>query len=144
MLSHCSTHYWLWFLLFGVVSTVVGLVNRQGITGESLWLLGTGLLGVVFGAGNFAGRFSRAYDLLIGLFFSVIGLIGILHNVGITLSASDAVLPSGTGDTTTLFGLSLGLAYSLIHTVLGLTSLDLGMRANTDAPVVAAPARATD
>jgi hypothetical protein len=119
-------------------------VNNQGITSESIWLLATGLLGVVFGAGTFAGRFSRVYDLIVGLLFSVVGLIGILHNVGITLIASNAVLPSGTGDNTTLFGLSLGLAYSLIHTVLGLTSLDLGMRANTDAPVVAAPARVTD
>ncbi len=144
MLSHRSAHYWLWFLLFGVVSVVVGLVNGQNIPAESLWLLGAGLLGVAFGPGSFAGRFSRAYDLVVGLLFSIVGLIGVLHNLGITLLTANAVLPGGTGDNTTLSGLSLSLPYALIHSVLGLTSLNLGMRASSDAPVVAAPVASQD
>ncbi len=144
MLSHRSAHYWLWFLLFGVVSVVVGLVNGQDIPAESLWLLGTGLLGVAFGAGSFAGRFSRAYDLVVGLLFSIAGLIGVLHNLGVTLVTATTVLPGGAGDNTTLFGLSLSLPYALIHSVLGLTSLNLGMRASSDAPVVVAPVAPQD
>jgi hypothetical protein len=144
MLSHRSAHYWLWFLLFGVVSVVVGVVNGQAIPAESLWLLGTGLLGVAFGAGSFSGRFSRVYDLVIGLLFSVAGMIGVLHNLGVTFLAADAALPGGAADNATLVGLSLSLPYALIHSVLGLTSLNLGMRASSDAPVMVAPVASQD
>jgi len=144
MLSHRSAHYWLWFLLFGVVSVVVGLVNGQTIPAESLWLLGTGLLGVAFGPGSVAGRFSRAYDLVVGLLFSVAGLIGVLHTLGITFVTANAALPGGAADNTMLVGLSLSLPYALIHSVLGLTSLNLGMRASSDAPVMVAPVASQD
>jgi len=144
MLSHRSAHYWLWFLLFGVVSVVASFVSKAGLTSESLWLLGTGLLGVILGTGVFSGRFSRGYDLLVGIFFTLIGFIGVLHNLGITLLTTNATLPSGTAESDTLFGLSLGLAYSLIHSVLGLTSLNLGMRSNVASPVVTTAARSVE
>jgi hypothetical protein len=144
MLSHRSAHYWLWFLLFGVVSVAVGLVNGQTIPAEALWLLGTGLLGVAFGAGSFAGRFARVYDLVVGLLFSVAGLIGVLHTLGVTFVTANAALPGGTADNTTLVGLSLSLPYALIHSVLGLTSLNLGMRASSDVPVMVAPVASQD
>jgi hypothetical protein len=88
-------------------------------------------------------RAARGYDLLAGLAFTVVGIIGVLHNLGITLLTSSSTLPSGTGANETLFGLSLALPYALIHSVLGLTSLNLGMRDSSDAPVIAAPVNAS-
>jgi hypothetical protein len=36
MLSQRNTHYWLWFLLFGVVSTLVTISKGEGITIETM------------------------------------------------------------------------------------------------------------
>lgn len=78
------------------------------------------------------------YDLLIGLIFTALGLIGIVtrfpfaHNLGISASGS-------------ILGLSLATPYSLIHTVLGLTSLNHSFKA-TPTPTtvaVATPREAT-
>ena len=60
MLSRRNTHYWLWFLLFGVVSTLVSTSRGEGIGTETMWLLITGLLGLVFGA--LLHALARPYD----------------------------------------------------------------------------------
>lgn len=143
MLSHRNAHYWLWFLVFGLVSVLVGVASATGLTAESVWLLATGFLGLLFGAGRVSGRLSRPYDLLIGLLFTVIGIIGVLHNLNITLLTPSSTLPGGNGaDNASLLGLSLSLPYAMIHTVLGLSSLNIGMRSSSDVPVAAAPVTA--
>jgi hypothetical protein len=126
MLSQRNTHYWLWFLLFGVVSALVTFSKGEGITTETLWLLITGFLGLVLGA--FVPALARPFDLIIGLLFTVVGLLGLLHAFGVNLVPSGAVPPNAI-DTTAILGLSLSLPYALIHTLLGLTSLSHGLRA---------------
>jgi len=126
MLSPRNTHYWLWFLLFGVVSALVNWSQGSGITTETLWLLITGLLGLLLGL--FVPALARPFDLVIGGLFTVVGLLGILHAFGVNLVPSGNVPPNAI-DTTAILGLSLSLPYALIHTLLGLTSLNHGLRA---------------
>ena len=126
MLSQRNTHYWLWFLLFGVVSALVNWSQGSGITTETLWLLITGLLGLLLGL--FVPALARPFDLVIGGLFTVVGLLGILHAFGVNLVPSGNVPPNAI-DTTAILGLSLSLPYALIHTLLGLTSLNHGLRA---------------
>ena len=114
MLSQRNTHYWLWFLLFGVVSALVNWSQGNGITTETLWLLITGFLGLVLGL--FVPALARPF-----------GLLGILHAFGVNLIPSGNVPPNAI-DTTAILGLSLSLPYALIHTLLGLTSLNHGLR----------------
>ncbi len=57
MLSVRGTHYWLWFILFGVILSAVLLRAREALDPETLWLLVIGCLGVVAGMGNLASRF---------------------------------------------------------------------------------------
>src|SRR5689334_8765565 len=121
MLSQRNTHYWLWFLLFGVVSALVTISQGDGISTETLWLLVAGFLGLVLGA--FIPNLARPYDLVIGLLFTTVGLLGILHNFGMDLVGQPSGLTHSALDGTSILGLSLSLSYSLIHTVLGLTSL---------------------
>ncbi len=134
MLSQRSTHYWLWFLLFGVVSALVSASRGAGISSETMWLLVTGFLGLVFGA--FLHALERPYDLVIGLIFTVVGVLGILHAFGLNLVATSGVVPNAI-DETAILGLSLSLPYALIHTVLGLTSLSHGLRARVATSQVA-------
>jgi hypothetical protein len=65
---------------------------------------------------------------VIGLLFTIVGLLGLLHAFGLNLIATSGVAPNAIEDTAIL-GLSLSLPYALIHTLLGLTSLSYGLRA---------------
>jgi hypothetical protein len=125
VLSQRNTHYWLWFLLFGVVSALVNWSQGNGLTTETLWLLITGFLGLILGL--LAPALARPFDLVIGGLFTLVGLLGILHAFGVNLIPSGNVPPTAL-DTTAILGLSLSLPYALIHTLLGLTSLNHGLR----------------
>ena len=135
MLSARSTHYWLWFILFGVVSSLVVWRIHGSLDTESVWLLVTGLLGVLLGVGGLGARLSRPYDLIIGLLFTAIGLLGLLHNLGYNLVPTSSDTATTIGQSAIL-GLSLTLPYALIHTLLGLTSLNHGLRARAHSPTV--------
>lgn len=135
MLSARSTHYWLWFILFGVVSSLVVWRIHGSLDSESVWLLVTGLLGVILGVGGLGMRFSRPYDLIIGLLFTAVGLLGLLHNLGYVLVPTSSDTASTVGQSA-IIGLSLALPYALIHTLLGLTSLNHGLRARAHSPTV--------
>jgi hypothetical protein len=139
MLSERNTHYWLWFLLFGVVSALVSASQGQGITTETLWLLITGFIGLILGM--FVHALARPFDLVIGLLFTIVGLLGILHAFGLNLVTTSGVAPNAI-DQTAILGLSLSLPYALIHTLLGLTSLSHGLRARvaTSRVAVSTPA----
>ena len=142
MLSQRNTHYWLWFLLFGVVSALVTISKGEGITAETMWLLIAGFLGLLLGA--FLPALARPFDLVIGLLFTGIGALGILHNFGLNLVATSSGIAPNAIDQTAILGLSLSLPYALIHTVLGLTSLSHGVRMKVarSQVTVAAPALA--
>jgi hypothetical protein len=112
-----------------MVSALVSIVHGGGITSETMWLLVAGLLGVL--TGSFMPSFVRPHDLVIGLLFIIVGLLGILHNLGLNLVGQPRGLAPNAIDGTAILGLSLCLPYALIHTVLGLTSLSHGLRAKS-------------
>jgi hypothetical protein len=133
MISQRSTHYWLWFLLFGLVA---GLA--KGFDTEAIVVSATGILGVITGARALNDRLGRLYDLVVGLVFTGLGLLGILHSFP---QSKDLGIVSAD----TILGLSLMIPYSLIHTVLGLTSLNHGFKppAVTPKVTVATPTSTT-
>jgi hypothetical protein len=139
MLSQRNTHYWLWFLLFGVISALVSVSQGKGITTETMWLLITGFLGLLLGM--LLPTLARPFDLVIGLLFTIVGLLGILHAFGLNLIATSGGVAPNAIDETAILGLSLSLPYALIHTLLGLTSLSHGLRASvaTSRVAVATP-----
>lgn len=124
MISQRSTHYWLWTLLFGVIYGLATSFNS-----EAAVVTATGALGLITGVGALAARFARIYDLIAGVIFTTLGLLGILTSfpIGnqIGISASGMIL-----------GLSLGIPFSLIHMVLGLTSLNQGFKPAPVTPAV--------
>jgi hypothetical protein len=135
MFATRNAQYWLWFLLLGVVSILADVTSNQPITGESLWLLLTSLVGIIVGSFS---SFSRPFDLTIGMLFMTAGIIGILHNFGIMLVAEE-MNPSQTIATSEFLGLTLTLPYALIHTLIGITSLTQGVKQSVaDAPKPAA------
>jgi hypothetical protein len=128
--KHRNTHYFLWFIFFGVISGLIYYVNHHGsIDSESTWLLVSGLLGLLFGADWLAGgKFSRWYDLIIGIIFAVAGLIGIGAGFHVNLLSGAPASFSNFISATTFFGLSLAVLPSLVHAVLGFSSLNHAIR----------------
>ena len=128
-MKHRDTHYFLWFIFFGLISGVIYYVNKHTLDSESTWLLVSGLLGMIVGADWLAsGKFSRWYDLIIGIIFSVAGLIGIAQGFHVNLLSGAPASASAFISSATFFGLSLQVLPSLVHAVLGLTSLNHAIR----------------
>jgi hypothetical protein len=104
----------------------VTISKGEGVTSETVWLLIAGFLGLLLG--TFFHALARPFDLVIGLLFTVVGLLGILHSFGLNL-VGGGIAPNAI-DNSAILGLSLSLPYALIHTLLGLTSLSYGLRAS--------------
>lgn len=125
-MEHRSAHYWLWFLFFGVIATLVALTQQGKPDSEALWLLVAGALGLILGAKWLAdGSLSRPYDFVAGIIFTVVGVVGILGAFKINLLSS---LPSNIVSDNHVLGLSVLLLPSLVHTVLGLNSLNHALK----------------
>src|SRR6185312_14865236 len=131
MVKERNAHYFLWFLFFGLIAGVAEYLPHHQISSEAVWLLVSGLLGILVAQNWLAeGKLSRPYDFIIGVIFTLVGLIGVLDAFGVHLLSSLSSLPSAVYDkgAGTLIGLSLGLLPALIHMVLGLQSLNHGLR----------------
>jgi hypothetical protein len=100
-------------------------------------LLVTGFLGLLFGVKTFGARLARPYDLLIGFLFTGVGALGVLDRFGVQLIAASGSAASSALTGSSILGLYLGLPYALIHTLLGLTSLNHGLKVPTGAAPVA-------
>lgn len=135
MLAARSTHYWLWFILFGVISSMVVWRAAGSLDSEAVWLLLAGFLGVLTGVGGLSVRAGRPYDLIVGMLFMAAGLLGIMHNLGYNLVPANASTANAL-DQSAFLGLSLAFPYALIHMLLGLGSLNHGLRARSHSPSV--------
>lgn len=124
-MQHRNSHYWLWFLLFGVIPLLQilfsgGKLGTDATSLEAYWLVGAGLLGIVFGLNAVSkGNLARPYDVIIGIIFTLAGLVGILHAFKLGVDP----LVSFFGN----IGLMTSFLYALIHTFLGIKSLHHGI-----------------
>jgi undecaprenyl pyrophosphate phosphatase UppP len=130
MFGHRNAHYFLWFLFFGLIAGIAEYLPKHQISSEAVWLLVSGLLGILVTQKWLnEGKFAKPYDFIIGVIFTLVGLIGVLDAFGLHLLSNLSSLPSVVYDkgAHTLIGLSLSLLPALIHMVLGLQSLNHGM-----------------
>ena len=126
-MRHRDTHYFLWFIFFGVLSGIIHYVNNKSFDPESTWLTISGLLGMLLGMKWIAGGgLSRWYDLIIGLIFSIAAAIGIAAGFQVNLISGS--IANGLISKEALLGLSLLTLPSLVHAVLGITSLNHAIR----------------
>lgn len=133
MVKERHAHYFLWFIFFGLIAGLASFLGKDHsvASSEAIWLFVCGVLGIVVTQRWLnEGKFAKPYDFIIGVIFTLVGLVGVLNTFGVHLLSSLSSLPTAVLDKQagTLIGLSLGLLPALIHTVLGLQSLNHGMR----------------
>jgi hypothetical protein len=133
--NHRGTHYTLWFVVFGLIPLLGALTNHTALTQasgatstsanyiEAAWLIGAGVLGLLVGNKNInGGKLAQPYDVLVGIIFTVAGVIGLLADFnlgtgGVTKYVNDA-------------GILLGTLYPVLYTYLGIRSLHHGLSKN--------------
>lgn len=127
-MGHRSAHYFLWFIFFGLIAGVASYVNTKQFSSEAIWLFVSGLLGILVTQKWLAeGRFAKPYDFIIGVIFTLVGLVGVLDAFKIHLLQNVSV--AGVITSTSILGLATTpLLIALVHMVLGLQSLNHGLR----------------
>ncbi len=130
MFGHRSAHYFLWFIFFGLIAGVASYVNTQQVSSESIWLFVSGLLGILVTQKWLNdGKFAQMYDFIIGVIFTLVGLVGVLDAFKIHL-LSGVSAPANLVTSTSILGLATTpLLIALVHMVLGLQSLNHGLHA---------------
>jgi hypothetical protein len=94
-------------------------------------MFAAGAGGLLAGSKSLAPRFLKPYDILTGVTFFSVGLLGILHNFGLDLVNSNPRLPSNSVQFGSFLGLSLCLLPSLIHTLFGYFALAFAMKSSS-------------
>jgi hypothetical protein len=127
-----SGHYFLWFVVFGLIAGLVSFLGPDHtLSSESIWLLVSGLLGLAIANKRMnEGKLARFYDFIVGVIFALAGIIGVAAHftqVASSLTSTAGSLISGTGENATLLGLSLALFPAIVHLLLGITSFMHGM-----------------
>lgn len=127
-MDHRTTHYSLLFIIFGVVAAISSLVNYSKVDSTSIWFLATGVLGLIVTRSWFLdGKLARPYDLIVGVIFAVVGVIGILAAFKINLLTTVHAAPYVSASS--IFGLSLAFFNCLVYAFVGFTSLNHGIKA---------------
>lgn len=130
MVKHRTEHYFLWFILFGLIAGAASLFNGSGVSSEAIWLLVVGILGFIVPQSWLAdGNLAKPFDFIVGVIFTLVGLIGILEGFKVNLLGSISGVPSNIISTSAILGLSLTpFLLNIVHLVLGLQSLSHGLR----------------
>lgn len=128
MANHRTTHYALVFLL-GVITAVGSLYAKAGLSPEFIWFLITRLIGPLVNRIN-RGALVRPYDLVVGITFTLAGLVGILLQfklnllTGTDLSHTRLVGRTADGHPEPT-GLDRSFFPALVYGFLGVTSTSL-------------------
>lgn len=123
-------HYFTWFIVFGLIAGIVSFLgSAHTISGEALWLLIAGVLGMLLSHQK-VSDFGRFYDTLVGVIFALAGIIGLVYNFNSGLIPGFLTsnhLLTGAQQDATLIGLSLAVIPSVLHLILGVISVQHGI-----------------
>src|SRR5690348_39544 len=116
-MSKRNGHYFQWFIVFGLIAGLVSFLGERVISGEALWLLGAGVLGLLIAHNSINnGGFARFYDYIVGVIFMLAGIVGLVYNFNASvlpsfLASNHLLMDTGSngGQNAVLIGLSLGL-----------------------------------
>ena len=129
-------HYWNWLLIFGISAALIQYRTSypHTLNSEVIWMTLTGLVGVISIAKQY-DKIAKPFDIVGGFFFAIIGLLGILHNLGLDLIGTGLLVKAIHQQS--ILGLSLCPYPALIHTAVGCVSISHGFYVSAPKPTVA-------
>ena len=127
--SHRGAHYFLSFLIFGVIAGAASLITQGKLDAEAIWLLVLGGLGAIVGSSRINdGKLARPFDILAGSLLTLAGLLGTLQGFNIHFLPDVHVGAFQVVSASALLGIPLNFPFpALINLFLGLQSLRHGL-----------------
>ena len=127
--SHRGAHYFLSFLIFGVIAGAASLITQGKLDAEAIWLLVLGGLGALVGSSSInGGKLARPFDFLAGGLLTLAGLLGTLQGFNIHFLPDVHVGAFQVLGSTALLGIPLNFPFpALINLFLGVQSLRHGL-----------------
>jgi hypothetical protein len=128
--SHRGAHYFLSFLIFGVIAGAAALITTGKIDAEGVWLLVLGGLGALIGSRKINdGKWAGPFDLVAGGLLTLAGLLGTLQGFGLhsflpTVNVGAFTIIGSSA----LLGIPLNFAFpALVNLFIGVQSLRHGL-----------------
>jgi hypothetical protein len=127
--SHRGAHYFLSFLIFGVIAGAASLLTQRKLDAEAIWLLALGGIGALVGSSRINdGKFARPFDFIAGGLLTIAGVLGTLQGFNIHFLPAVQLGAFQALSSTALLGIPLNFPFpALVNLFLGVQALRHGM-----------------
>jgi hypothetical protein len=127
--SHRGAHYFLTFLIFGLIAGAASLITQGKLDAEAIWLLALGGIGAIVGSSRINdGKLARPFDLLAGALLTLAGLLGTLQGFNIHFLPAVQVGAFQALSASALLGIPLNFPFpALVNLFLGVQALRHGL-----------------
>jgi hypothetical protein len=127
--SHRGAHYFLTFLIFGLIAGAASLVTQRKLDAEAIWLLALGGIGAILGSPRINdGKFARPFDIIAGSLLTLAGLLGALQGFNIHFLPQVHVGTFQALSASALLGIPLNFPFpALVNLFLGVQALRHGL-----------------
>lgn len=122
-------HYFLTFLIFGLIAGAASLLTQGKLDAEAIWLLALGGIGAIVGSSRINdGKLARPFDLLAGGLLTLAGVLGTLQGFNIHFLPDVHAGAFQVVSASALLGIPLAFPFpALVNLFLGVQALRHGM-----------------
>jgi hypothetical protein len=127
--SHRGAHYFLTFLIFGLIAGAASLLTQGKLDAEAIWLLALGGIGALVGSSRInGGSLARPFDIIAGTLLTLAGVLGTLQGFNIHFLPEVHVGTFQALSSSALLGIPLNFPFpALVNLFLGVQSLRHGL-----------------
>jgi len=127
--SHRGAHYFLTFLIFGLIAGAASLLTQRKLDAEALWLLALGGIGAILGSSRInGGNLARPFDIIAGTVLTLAGVLGTLQSFNIHFLPAVHAGAFQVLNASALLGIPLNFPFpALVNLFLGVQALRHGL-----------------
>jgi hypothetical protein len=127
--SHRGAHYFLTFLIFGLIAGAASLLTQRKLDAEAIWLLALGGIGAILGSSRInGGNLARPFDLIAGTLLTLAGVLGTLQGFNLHFLPAVHVGAFQVLNASALLGIPLNFPFpALVNLFLGVQALRHGL-----------------
>jgi hypothetical protein len=127
--SHRGAHYFLTFLIFGLIAGAASLLTQRKLDAEAIWLLALGGIGAILGSSRInGGALARPFDLIAGTLLTLAGVLGTVQGFNLHFLPEVHVGAFQVLNASALLGIPLNFPFpALVNLFLGVQALRHGL-----------------